>query len=186
MESDQTPDLSEAFPRSLRSSVRVVLGTLLDGAHLQQRSPDDIGIITLGGDQLRIPARIYNPEPDWTWVRSLGPIEQSIVACMYTRHHDGHVRERALAHISTLNEAWVAPFVIQLLGEYVIELVEQAASLLEQQPKSACALFLRENPDFLHLTTDRATSYWNEYYRQRFRKREDYPALRAIATLTAA
>jgi hypothetical protein len=64
----------------------------------------------------------------------------------------------------------------------MFELVEQAASLLEQQPKSAYALFLRENPDFLRLTTNRATSYWNEYYR----KREDYPALRAIATLTAA
>ena len=161
----------------------MVLGALLDDG--QQRSPDDIGIVAVGGDQLRIPARIYNAEPDWASVRSLGPVEQSIVACLYTRHHDGRVRERALAHISNLNEAWVAPFVIQLLGEYVIELVEQAASILAQEPKSVYGSFLRENPEFLRLTMDRATSYWNEYYRQRFRKREDYPALRAIATLMA-
>jgi len=38
--------------------------------------------------------------------------------------------------------------------------------------------------DSLRLTTDRATSYWNEYYRQRFWSRDEYPAFRAIATLT--
>jgi hypothetical protein len=183
MESEPTRDLSEAFPNHLRPTVRTVLGMLPDGTHVQS-SPDDIGVITLSGDRLRIPARIYDPEPDWSLVRSLGSVEQSIVACLYTRHHDGHVRERALTHISRFDEAWVAPFIIQLLGEYVIELIEQVASLLEKHVMPSYIPFVRENPAFLKLTTDRATSYWNEYYRQRFRRREDYPAVRALAALT--
>ena len=184
MESDQPLDLSEAFPESFRTDVRTVLEALPKATDQLHRSPDDIAFITLTGERLRIPMRIYAPEPDWSWVESLPPIEQSIVGSLYTRHHDGHVRERAFAHISALNEAWVAPFVIQLLGEYVIELVERAALQLEGQPKPGYAQFVRENPNFLRLTIDRATSYWNEYYRQRFRKREDYPAFRAIDRLT--
>jgi len=78
-----------------------------------------------------------------------------------------------------------APFIIQLLGEYVIELVERAASLIESAPKAGYVAFARENPDFLRLTTQRAASYWNAYYRGRIRKRADYPAFPALATLIA-
>ena len=78
-----------------------------------------------------------------------------------------------------------APFIIQLLGEYVIELVERAASLIESAPKAGYVAFARENPDFLRLTTQRAASYWNVYYRGRIRKRADYPAFPALATLIA-
>ena len=100
-----------------------------------------------------------------------------------TRHHDGYVRERALAHLPPVEEPWMAPFVIQLLGEYVIELVERAATLIEGPPNPAFVVFLRENAGFLGLTAQRAASYWNEYHRRRFRKREEYPAFPAIATL---
>ena len=177
------PDLAEAFPEELRSRARAVLDTTLQPGVSPSRSPDDIGVLTLNGQQLRIPARIYNPEPDWSSVQSLGLTEQLIVACVFTRHHDGHVRERALARIQAVHEPWVAPFIIQLLAEYVIEVVERAALLIHGSVNPAFAAFVQENPRFLELTTARATSYWNEYYRQRFRRREEYPAFPALATL---
>ena len=183
MEPNQAPDFTEAFPDGLSARVRAVLEATSLGPSTQKRSQDDIGPITLNGQQLRIPARIYNPEPDWAIVRSLGDVERSIAACLFTRHHDGRVRERALTRVPVSVEPWAAPFVIQLLGEYVIELVERAASLIEGAPKAGYVAFARENPDFLRLTTQRATSYWNAYYRDRIRKRANYPAFPALATL---
>jgi len=83
-------------------------------------------------------------------------------------------------------ESWAAPFIIQLLGEYVIELVERAASMIEGGPKAGYVAFARENPDFMRLTTHRATSYWNVYYRGRIPNRADYPAFSSLATLIAS
>jgi hypothetical protein len=77
----------------------------------------------------------------------------------------------------------VAPFIIQLLGEYVIEVVERAAAVVEEASSPAFALFVQENPSFLDLTIARATSSWNAYYRQRFRRREECPAFPAPAAV---
>jgi hypothetical protein len=175
------PDLSEAFPARLRPHVRTVLAVL--PASAQPRSDDDIGTITLDGEPLRIPARLYHPEPDWGAIDSLPAIEQSIAACLYTRHHDGHVRQRALERVTTMDDTWVAPFVLQLLGEYVVELVTRVAAVVTGPPRRAFVSFLRENPGFLDLTTQRATSYWDAYYRPQFTRREDYPAFIALTTL---
>src|SRR4051812_28754739 len=183
MEAKQNPDFTEAFPAGLSVRVRAVLEATSLGPSAQKRSPDDIGPIALNGQRLRIPARIYNPEPDWAIVRSLGDVERSIAACLFTRHHDGRVRERALTQVPVCVEPWAAPFVVQLLGEYVIELVERAAFLIEGTPQAGYVAFARENPDFVRLTTQRATSYWNAYYRDRIRKRADYPAFPALARL---
>ena len=183
MEPNQAPDFTEAFPDGLSARVRAVLEATSLQSSTQKRSQGDIGPITLNGQPLRIPARIYNQEPDWAIVRSLGDVERSIAACLFTRHHDGRVRERALTHVPMSAESWAAPFIIQLLGEYVIELVERAASLIEGAPKIGYVAFARENPDFLRLTAQRATSYWNVYYRGQIRKRADYPAFPALATL---
>jgi hypothetical protein len=183
MEPNQAPDFTQAFPDGLAARVRAVLEATSLGRSAQKRSQHDIGPITLNGKQLRIPARIYNPEPARTIVRSLGDVERSIAACLFTRHHDGHVRERALTQIPVSVESWVAPFIIQLLGEYVIELVERAASLIEGAPTAGYVAFARENPDFLRLTSQRATSYWNAYYREGIRTRADYPAFPPLARL---
>jgi hypothetical protein len=175
------PDLVEAFPSTLELQVRAVVAIMPTPDH--PRSPDDIGRTTLDGRLLRIPARIYHPELGLPGIASLSRTEQSIAACLYTRHHDGHVRQRALAHVLDIDEAWAAPFVVQHLGEYVIELVEMVAVAAKGPPKRTFVAFLRENPGFLQLTTERATSYWHEYYRGRFSRREDYPAFCAIPTL---
>jgi hypothetical protein len=175
------PALVEAFPPTLEPHVRAVVAIMPTPSH--QRSPDDIAQIALNGHPLRIPARIYHPELRSSDIASLSQTERSIAACLYTRHHDGHVRQRALSNALDIDEVWATPFVVQLLGEYVIELVEMVAVAVKGPAKTSFVVFLRENPSFLELTSERATSYWNEYYRSRFQRREDYPALSAIATL---
>ena len=174
-------DLIDAFPPHLKSHVRSVISIMPPATH--PRSPDDIGPITVDGRPMRIPARIYHPEPAPSGVESLAPLERSILACLYTRHHDGHVRQRALESAIDIDEVWAAPFVLQMLGEYVLELIQIVADAVKSRRRDEYLQFLRENPAFLELITQRATSYWNEYFRTMFRNREDHPALSAIKTL---
>jgi hypothetical protein len=175
------PDLTEAFPGDLRLQVHAVILAMPPSDY--PRTPDDIGPITLDGRRLRIPDRIYNPELPQGLFDSLSALEGFIAACLYTRHHDGHVRQRALMRVIDIDEAWAAPFLLQMLGEYVLELVEIAANAVSGPRKDMCVAFVRENPAFLELTTHRATSYWNAYFRGKFRNRDDYPALKAITNL---
>lgn len=121
-----------------------------------------------------------------------------------TRHHDGYVRQRHLEPLVAEPGEWVVPFVVQLLGEYVVEIHEAIlARLLPILDRSADAReayrrFVAANPDFIAVTEARIASYWNCYYRDRFvryRRRDpdgprypgDYPAsivLEALGRLT--
>lgn len=178
---DQTPSLGKAFPRELRPEIEAIVPIIPVTDTL--RSPDDVGPVFLNGQRLHIPSRIYNPEPDASLIERLSSIEEQILACLYTRHHDGHVRERALGRILDSNQAWVAPFIVQLLGEYVLEIVEIVYTHVSHTPQESLTTFARENPLFMTLTAQRATCYWDCYHRARFRSLEDYPALRALRIL---
>ena len=178
---DQAPRLDRAFPGELRPEVEAVVA-IMPVADIP-RGPDNVGPVFLNGQSLHIPSRIYNREPDASLIEELSPTEQQILACLYTRHHDGHARERALGRILDSDQEWVAPFVIQMLGEYVLEIVEIVHAHVSHAPQESLTTFARENPLFMTLTAQRATSYWDCYYRARFRSLEDYPAVRALEML---
>ena len=65
--------------------------------------------------------RVYNPAPPASYASGLSRTEQVVTAAIYSRHHDGLVRQRALATLLDFDEPWTAPFIVQLLGEYVIQ-----------------------------------------------------------------
>ena len=181
---DQLPNLNEAFPLRLQADVDAAL-TIMPMSDIP-RSPDDVGPVTVGGQSLRIPSRIYNPEPDASAIAFLSEEQQQILACLYTRHHDGHVRQRVLEQVLKSNQAWVAPFVVQLLGEYVVEIVQLIQDHLSVTGPDSLLAFVRENPRFMELTAQRATSYWDCYYRPNFRYLKDYPGIRALEILRQA
>jgi hypothetical protein len=79
--------------------------------------------VRVEGELVSIPYRIYNAEPVLSAAQRLLSVQQTILACLYTRHHNGHVRQRHLETIVGHAEDWVAPFVVQLLGEYVVQIV---------------------------------------------------------------
>lgn len=111
------------------------------------------------------------------------------IACLYTRHHDGFVRQRALQRVLASDETWTIPFVVQLLGEYVIEICEDirryAETDLPQRLEMIRELqtFAADNHGFIVLTRQRATSYWQSYYRRPHLYRDSYPGLLALAML---
>ena len=139
--------------------------------------------LTVDGEVLTIPERIYNREP--TSVTGLSHTQQLIQHCIYSRHHNGFVRQSHLRAILSSREGWASPFVMRPVGEYVLPIVQdiQKAVATDSGEREALGRFAAENPAFVELTRQRAISYWNEYYRREYPRSTDYPG---VATIVAA
>jgi hypothetical protein len=122
----------------------------------------------------------------------LSPVQHRILHCLYTRHHDGFVRQRHLEQIVGSAQPWVVPFVLQIVGEYVVELLLAIRGGLANLDTPGTAQhmvygrFIAANPDFFHLTRQRVASYWDCYYRGLYADRRHYPGYTILASLDAA
>lgn len=107
---------------------------------------------------------------------NLSPIEKTIMHCVYTRHHNGFIRQ---AHLQALLDSdypiIAVPFAFQLLGEYVLAIYADVFVFIKKYPDLSLA-FIRQNPQFWFKQRQRMTSYWNAYYRATYPKFDDYPA----------
>lgn len=145
--------------------------------------------LVVAGEPVVIPMRVYNPEPSPRFAAGRSPLEAAVTAAVYSRHHDGYVRHRQLGTLLDADERWAAPFIVQLLGEYVIQIhrdIERfARTALPARPPSRESLlaFSQENPCFVALTRQRAISYWSCYYRGLHALQGTYPALAALSML---
>ena len=120
--------------------------------------------VRVGEELVNIPYRLHL-DPSFIHVDHLTSLQQDIVNCLLTRHSDGFVRQNHLTRIVRLNHVWVPPFVVQLAGEYVIEILNVICQNLEALDPSTYGDFLRNNPAFLTLTEQRIKSYRDCYYR---------------------
>jgi hypothetical protein len=165
-----------AFPGRLRSDA-VALVEALPAATFQLARTYTV---TTAAESVTIPERIYNPEPKS--LRTLNDMQHLMLHCLYSRHHDGFVRQRHLRGILGSREDWVAPFVVRLIGEYVLPIVQDIQAALAADPVERARLrrFANENPAFVDLTRQRAVSYWNAYYRYDYPRAADYPGITAL------
>jgi hypothetical protein len=137
--------------------------------------------VDVQGETVSIPYRIYHDEPIPGAERSLSAAQQVILDCVYSRHHDGRVRQRRLEQIVGVGDPWVVPFVVQLTGEYVLEILEVIARGLAglKVPHSAqrrlYGEFIVRNPAFFARTERRVVSYWDCYYRWKYLEFGAYP-----------
>lgn len=165
-------DLQFSFPKSLREEV-------LQAVSVLSENPHGVGNFTVkvNGELLSIPRRVYH-NTSLIQTEKLSRLQRELIHCILTRHHDGFVRQRSLSGIIGSNNAWVPPFVVQLLGEYVIEIISVIDEHLQSLDASLYAQFLEANQDFLALTGKRVISYWNCYYRSV--RKEDYAGFRVL------
>lgn len=158
--------LARAFPIAIRADVQVATFgfpvTRLLGENFSVRVGDEV---------LTLPGRIHN-DPALIPLAQLTDLQREFVDCLLTRHTDGFVREQHLARIIRSRNSWVPPFVIRLVGEYVIEILQVVKQNLENLDAFIYGNFLRANPDFFAMTERRVISYWNCYYRDD--KRNEY------------
>jgi hypothetical protein len=89
-----------------------------------KRMAESIRQVLVENEWLDLAGRIYNPERDDATFAAEAPLVQAVMSCVYSRSHDGYIREKYLRRILTLTHPWTAPFVFQLVGEYVVEITK--------------------------------------------------------------
>lgn len=112
------PFLEAMFPRALHADLRIVLTVLDPGL---RNDHFEAPPFLVEGERLQLLARFYSPEPSRDALTDLTARQKLILTCLYSRHHDGRVRE---AHLRTLegDEPWLPVFVLRLVSEYVIQI----------------------------------------------------------------
>jgi hypothetical protein len=169
-----TSPLAAAFPAELRSEVTVVTDLIRPSTATHPGSA-----VVVRGESLNIPYRIHHDSGDTLFPR-LNEVQAMSYACVLTRHHDGHVRQRHIGRLVTSSEPWVAPFVVHLCGEYVIEILAVIEANLSSMDQYVYGVFFRENATFLKRTHDRMVSYWDCYYRWLYKRKLDYVGFRVF------
>jgi hypothetical protein len=162
-------ELVQSFPLALHEDVRTALSLLPEDRYSGNWN---FFSVRYGEEFLSIPHRIHLDPPLLQRVR-LTALQSELLDCLFTRHHDGFVRQRHLGRIIKSKNDWAPCFVIPLVGDYVVEILQVIQSNLPNLDTSIYAEFARANPEFLELTGNRVISYWDCYYRS-FR-REEYP-----------
>lgn len=168
------------YPAELQPFASRLMRELEHQAHPTITGPD----LLIRGERLSLPCRLYCAPGR---LRSIVDRESGdarlLAQCLGTRHHDGHVREKYLRDVLGVDRDWVAPFVVQLLGEYVIEIVDAIAISLDHAVPAPLLAFAHENPGFMATTRRRAISYWDCYHRRRYPSLRDYPGMVALEAL---
>jgi len=165
--------IHRAFPACLKPNV----DTVVAGLPSPKREPSDGFSVYVGDEEVVIPYRDYIPESLHV-NHSLTNIEALIAACIYTRHYDGYVRQRHLRNLMTARDEWVVPFVLQLAGEYVVEILQLLDTHIETLSGDQFGRFASRNPLFVERTKARIVSYWNCYYRREYPNFKNYPGYR--------
>ena len=180
--------LVAAFPAALEGDVRAVLALMPHVKCLQVRW----FTVLVQGEKVTIPGRLYNPEPARSAEAGLSPVQSVILGCLYSRHDDGFVRQRRIEQVIAVAEPWVVPFVVQLVGEYVLEIlmaIRRGLPDLVMAGSVRQALygrFLADNPEFFARTERRVVSYWNCYYGAPYLEFGSYPGAVLLEMLRSA
>jgi hypothetical protein len=165
--------LVAAFPASLRERVLAALETFPEPEH-----PSAEGFsVKVAGEMITVPYRLYH-SPSQIKAEHLTDLEKEIVDCLLTRHHDGFVRQLRLERIIRSGNPWVPPFVVQLLGEYSIEIIGVIHEHLNSLDRPLYREFLQANPEFFTQTAQHVESYWDRYYR--VLPREEYIGFKVL------
>ncbi|MCS0630322.1 hypothetical protein NX786_13345 [Telluria mixta] len=143
-------------------------------------------MVKIDHETLQIPYRLYyNRELLRLRLHTSYGIKKLVLACLGTRHYDGYLRQQCLRYLLRSEACWVFPYIVQLAGEYVVEIADEVAEGIVDRDSSSIAEFVRQNSDYLATFGRRVTSYWNEYYRRAYPCRDHYPGSKVLAHLNA-
>lgn len=180
--------VSAAFPSPLQAKVESLVGVIPAAEHPAHESFEAV----VGDERVAIPGRIYNALAVGDEAAALDTTGALMLRAFYTRHHDGHVREQSVQGIVEVCDLWVAPFVVHLVGEYVVEIVQVIDTALSDLTverslqQRTYGRFVASNPALIERTASRVASYWNEYYRAESATLSDYLPWRLLTRLEQA
>lgn len=173
---EELEKLEHAFPESLRSDIK----SLVSMINAKSKHSAHWGYkMHLDNQQIEIPTRIYWDESKLT-LNALTDTGKLILACILTRHHNGYVREANLEKLVSSEKYWTIPYVIQLLGEYVIELLELIWEKFDKLHKENLIGFIHENESYWFKTKQRISSYWDCYHKYKGNPKSEYVGFKLI------
>lgn len=130
--------------------------------------------VVLNNEKLEIPYRTYVNLPADELIQRLSIRQQQILSCFLTRHHNGFVREQQLKRVILIGEPWIVPFISQLIGEYVVEILLEISHNLLHLDTEEFNKFFKDNREYFIITKQRVRSYWNCYYKNEYQEFEKY------------
>jgi hypothetical protein len=165
-------DLIHAFPAPLRDDALEVASRLPPASW-----NTSVSSLRVGSANVSIPYRMYH-DPALIDTARLTAQQTVLLDCLLTRHQSGFLRERHLVRIINCDRDWIPPYVVQLVGEYVIEILGVIQKESVNLNARLYRTFLMDNPTFFALTKQRVVSYWNCYHR--WQPREDYSGFQIL------
>lgn len=165
--------LTHCFPSYMSDDVNKAIEFLLKKkTHFQYF---DQKTIKLSNQCIGLLHRIYHDISMHYDFSNFSLMQRQILWCIFTRHHDGFVRQLVIEKLLNYPlEYFMMPFIFQLLGEYVQEILKVITPFINKENQDLFIQFILENPQYFQTTEKRIVSYWNEYYRDRYTKFEDY------------
>ena len=175
-------NFTQAFPSSLISDTEKIVSYLQNKAH-EFYSNHSFQIL-LQQETIQIPVRTYLNVPANKQFSNFPLTQQQMLRCIYTRHHDGFIRQSMLqALLEHPLDYFVFPYLFQLMGEYVVEILEIIEPHLNQSNQKLQIQFISENPRYFRTIESRIVSYWNEYYRLQYPDFKDYVGYKILFKL---
>jgi len=171
--------LKQAFPSFLQNDVNFITN-LID---FSSKYPINYKIeIVVDNELLLIPYRIYLNVDACKSISttSLSEIQKIIINCIMTRHHNGYIREEFLKRIILCKYSFVVAFVLQLLGEYVVEILNEIYKHLYKLDLALYKEVISNNRKFYDLIKERIISYSTYYYPGKFKYKTDYVGLKIL------
>ena len=172
--------LIKSFPIELKEDVEIVVD-FLNAKKLRINKYVEKEIF-IKKESIFIPGRIYTAENLKINEINLSEKQQTILNCLYLTHNDGYLRQQKLELLKDKYDDFVIPFKIKILGEYVIEIINDLEKHINEKTIKSFINFIRENPNYWRLTKSRIVSYWGEYYKNNS-KLKDYVGYKIIKTL---
>jgi hypothetical protein len=155
--------IAATFPRALRADVEAVASVISAVGWRGKFGMLSSQIVSVDGEPVRILYRQYADEPSREAVGSLSAQQQLILSAVYSRHHDGLVRERHLERLF-VDVSWTPHLLLSLVSEYVIQIGQRAVAIKDPIPVSRYASFAAANSAFMAVIRSRVVSYWSVYY----------------------
>jgi len=167
----------DGFPKALRDDVSKAV------RHIPLKTYNNVSIGTSEhniqylqeGDVIKFPYRMYYINVSDENLSNLSLQEKMILHCIYSRSCDGLVRQQHLQSLLLMDFAdWAIPYIVKVCDEYVLEILEMAYEILKYQDTERIKMFCLENVQSFCKSYNRMISYWNEYYRYRYKNFDEY------------
>lgn len=155
-------------------SPKFSVALFIDSFHKQlEKIPDCTTFcVRLNAADLCIPWRVYK---HYGTSSSASCLDNFIHICLNSRHHCGFTRQDYLKQLLKINHPCVVPFVLQLISEYVVEIIQDILNSWQHLSHNDYSSFLMENQRYFATLKRRVISYWDCYYRWDYPDIKQYP-----------